>query len=916
MSDERWQQVRQLFESVCDLPPAQWQPTLQRLSQDPALVQEALALLAAQTMQLQQLAAPLRALAGRMAAPELGVGDRLGPWRLTRFLASGGMGSVFVAERADEQYQRQVAVKLLRGLPDALTAQRLAAERQILASLQHPNIARLYDGGATPGGQPYLVMEYVDGVALDRYLQEQAPDLSARLQLFLRICRAVQAAHQRLVLHCDLKPGNVLVRADGEPVLLDFGIARLQDAADGAERGRFCTPPYASPELLAGQPVGVAGDVYSLGVMLIEVLSAQRLPAHAGTDAACPPPSALAQLPALRRQLRGDLDAIAAKACAQDPAQRYANVAELAADLQRHLGHRPVQARRGGRRYALARLLRRRWRESAVAAAVLLLSAGFMWRLLETRAQAQREATIALQVSQFMTDAFDAADPRSRGAQGTATISAQQVLDRSAAQLDRGLAQSPAVRARLRATLGRAYMNLGEEARAEALLRQAAHELRSAQVGEPALASAALSDLAVLLSNEEQGDAALVAASEALGLAERSEERDALAKATNAMGLALSRVGRDDQAVAMLQRSLALRSLPGVKTDGGQASVLHNLGQAFKAKGDYAQAERWYRRALALKQRESGVRSVDYLYSANGLAQALVAQGALPAASAQMQRNLELARALYGSQSSLLADAENELASVYQDAGDFAAARTHYRQALAMLPALGLLHSLDHARYLNNLATLEESRGDLPTAEALYRQSWQIRRQALDADNPMTLNAESNLGRMLMRQGRLGEAEPLLRHAFDGMARLYQGDHPRQLLQRLTQVELRMRRGELARAQRELEAIRPATGWPSTQLQRRRDTLAAELAQRAGDSAAALRGWQQVVQANQAELGSAAVPTAMARVSLAEALLAVGQRDAARAQLQQASPVLVAQLAPQAELLRRLDAGQQTLALR
>lgn len=914
MSEERWQRIRQLFESVCDLPPAQWQPTLERLSHDPALVQETLALLAAQTVQLQQLAEPLRALAGRMAAPELGVGDRLGPWRLTRFLASGGMGSVFVAERADEQYQQQVAVKLLRGLPDALTAQRLAAERQILAGLQHPNIARLYDGGATPGGQPYLVMEYVDGVALDRYLQAQALDLPARLQLFLRICRAVQAAHQRLVLHCDLKPGNVLVRADGEPVLLDFGIARLQDAADGAERGRFCTPPYASPELLAGQPVGVASDVYSLGVMLVEVLAEQRLPAHAAAGAACPPPSALVQAPALRRRLRGDLDAIAAKACAADPARRYANVAELAADLQRHLEHRPVQARRGGRRYALARLLRRRWRESAVAAAVLLLSAGFMWRLLETRAQAQREAAIAQQVSQFMTDAFDAADPRKRGAQGTATISAQQVLDRSAAQLDRGLAQSPAVRARLRATLGRAYLNLGQEARAEALLRQAARELQSAQVDEPGLASLALGDLAVLLYNNERSDA-LAVATQALRLAERSDEPDALAKATNAMGLALSRAGRSDEAVAMLQRSLALRVQSGAKVDGGQGPVLHNLGQVFKGRGDYAQAEQWYRRALALKQRESGVRSVDYLHSAEGLAKALAARGALPAASALMQRNLELARALYGAQSPLLADAENELASVYQDAGDFAAARAHYLQALAMLPALGLAQSVDHARYLNNLATLEESRGDLRAAEDLYRQSWQIRRQRLEADNPMTLNAEGNLGRMLLRQDRLGEAEPLLRHAYAGMARLYPADHPRQLVQRLSQVELRMRRGDLARAQRELDAIRPAPGWPSTQLQRRRDMLAAELAQRAGDNAAALRGWEQVVQANQAELGSAAVPTAMARVSLAEALLAAGRREEARAQLQQARPVLVAQLAPQAELLRRLDAGQ-ALALR
>nr|WP_277420164.1 tetratricopeptide repeat protein [Xanthomonas sp.] len=903
--------MRHLFEAVCDLPPAQWQPSLERLSGDPALVQETLALLAAQTLQLQQVAQPLRALAERVAAPELGVGDRLGPWRLTRHLASGGMGSVFVAERADEQYRQQVAVKLLRGLPDAAIARQLAAERQILASLQHPNIARLYDGGATPSGQPYLVMEYVDGIGLDRYLQRERPDLHARVQLFLRICRAVQAAHQQLVLHCDLKPGNVLVRADGEPVLLDFGIARLQDAADGGERGSFCTPPYASPELLAGQPVGVAGDVYSLGAMLVEVLSGQRLPRPApGAPQALPLPSASGAEPGLQRRLRGDLDAIAAKACALDPAQRYAAVAELAADLQRYLGRYPVHARRGGRRYALSRLLRRRWKESAAVAAMLLLSAGFMWRLLDTRAQAQREAAIAQQVSQFLTAAFDAADPRKRGARGTETISARQVLDSCAMQLDQGLAQSPAVRARLRATLGLAYMNLGQGERAEAMLRQAATELQGAPVDEPALAAAAWSDLATLLANDERGDDALAAGRQALALATRSGDLDALAKATNALGLGLHRTARYAEAQAMLQRSLALRRQPGVKVDGGEATVLHNLGLVFKAQGQYAQAEPWFRQALAMKRREYGTRSVDYLTSADALAQSLAEQGALGAAAAQLAQNLELARALYGERSEHVASAENELASVQQDAGDYAAARSHYARALALLPGLGLEGSVDHARYLNNLATLEESRGALTTAEALYRQSWQIRLQRLGADNPMTLNAEGNLGRMLMRQDRLAEAEPLLTRAADGMARLYAADHPRRLIQGMTRIEWSMRRGDLARARRDLDALRPASGWPSPQLQRRRDALAAELAQRAGDVAEAIRDWQRLVQANQAELGADAVPTAMSRVALAEALLAAGRHGEAQAQLRQAQPVLTAQLAPEAEALRRLLAGQ------
>src|SRR5687768_13946386 len=206
MDAERWQEIRELFDAVCELPPSRWEPTLRGTSADPTIIEEVLSLLDAQTMQLQRASGPVATLLGNLPDTQLQPGDRLDGWQLGERVASGGMGSVFVADRADGLFRHRVAIKLLRGFAGPMAAQRLAAERQILASLQHPGIARLYDGGTTPTGQPYLVLEYVDGVPLDEYADRNALPLRARLALFQRVCAAVAAAHRQLVVHCDLKP--------------------------------------------------------------------------------------------------------------------------------------------------------------------------------------------------------------------------------------------------------------------------------------------------------------------------------------------------------------------------------------------------------------------------------------------------------------------------------------------------------------------------------------------------------------------------------------------------------------------------------------------------------------------------------------------------------------------------------------
>jgi len=267
-----WGAVRALFDSVCELPEPLWESELHALTGDPALVQETLALLRAQTQALGGMQGSIDKVLASLDADDIQVGQLIGPWRLVRLLAAGGMGRVFLAERADQLYRRQVAIKVMRRSLDPALAERLQAESQILADLQHPNIAHLYDVGRAGADQPYLVMEFIDGQRLDEACRSPDITLTGVLGLFCKVCRAVQAAHAQGVIHCDIKPANVLVRSDDEPVLLDFGISRLM--SDGSsEVGAYATPRYTSPERRSGRPAAVADDIYSLGVMLDELLA-------------------------------------------------------------------------------------------------------------------------------------------------------------------------------------------------------------------------------------------------------------------------------------------------------------------------------------------------------------------------------------------------------------------------------------------------------------------------------------------------------------------------------------------------------------------------------------------------------------------------------------------------------------------
>lgn len=487
---ERLRRVNALLEVALALPLGERDAWLAALPADDHEVVPALRALLARaavetdTFMRRPLALGLDDL-GALGEPEQ-AGDRIGPYRLVRELGAGGMATVWLAERVDGALQRQVALKLPRAAWALGLARRMARERDILATLEHPRIARLYDAGVTDAGRPWLAMECVSGVPIDVFCSEQQLDVQSRLRLFLQVADAVAHAHARLVVHRDLKPSNILVTAEGEVRLLDFGVAKLieEDVPPAANLtqliGRAVTPDYASPEQVLGEPVTVATDVYSLGVVLYELLAGQR-PYRLGRASAAELEEAILSVSVplastqvddrkLARQLRGDLDNVLAKAMRKDASRRYTSVEAMAADVQRFLDGEPVQAERRSRWYRFGKFARRNRLPlaagGAVAVALLVGLGAALWQAREARAEAAR----AEQVKRFVASIFEQAKPRE--GQGGA-VTAAELLASAAERVETELATQPRVAAELGVMVGQGFSALGEPRRGQTVLRAA-----------------------------------------------------------------------------------------------------------------------------------------------------------------------------------------------------------------------------------------------------------------------------------------------------------------------------------------------------------------------------------------------------------------------------------------------------------
>lgn len=564
--------------------------------------------LAAQDADLvEELRAMLQASAGQGLAPPsaqpalvdaAGIGSERG-YRVLREIGRGGMGRVLLAERADGRFGRQVAIKVLdRSAADADWRRRFAAEREILARLRHPNIARLLDAGEAADGTPYLVMEWIDGVPLDAWLRTTQPSLAQRIALFEAIARAVAHAHQALVAHRDLKPANVLVDAQDAPHLLDFGIARLLgDEAAATETGLHAlTPRYAAPEQVEGGPASAAVDIYQLGLLLFQLLS--ESPPFAELQGAAllnailqrelPAPSTLARQP-LAKALRGDLDAIVAQALRRDPAQRYRSAEALLDDLQRWREGRPVLARRGGQLYRLRKFLRRQRLLLGAAALVVLLTAGFILRLQQELARSEREQATAKQVTELMIAVLSEADPRQ--AQGR-ELTLREALEQGIERVRAEQGMPDAVRGRLLHALGVVFSQLSDFVRAEALLLEAL-PLRE-RAGEGLDGANTAYSIAVLRQRQGRIDEAkqMLAHTITLLKASAPDDRRFLAEMHNGSAI-LARMSGDDAAAAVhFEQALAL-----LRAEGGDA--LEDLGPTLRNHAEFLDDRGEHARALA-----------------------------------------------------------------------------------------------------------------------------------------------------------------------------------------------------------------------------------------------------------------------------------------------------------------------------
>jgi serine/threonine protein kinase len=583
-------------------------------------------------------------------------GRTVGAYRLLRHLGAGGMAEVWLAERIEGGFRQQVAVKLIAHAPGRAGA-RFAAEREILAALAHPGIARLHDGGVAPDGLAWMAMEYVEGEHLTAWCQARGASLEQRLDLFLQVCDAVAYAHTRLVVHRDIKPANILVTADGQAKLLDFGIAKLLDDAAIADAGHATrtvqlSPSYAAPEQLGGRLVGTATDVYALGVTLFELLTG-RLPwadeatplatamrRLADTEPPAPSRSVDADWPIPARALRGDLDAIVAHALRREPEQRYPDARTLAEDIRRHLEHRPVQARIGARGYVARRYLRRHWRGLALTAIVFLSMStalvAIAWQARKARLEAQRaEAVQSFIVDLFRTNSSNQPDPV-KARQTTA----RQLLDIGARRIDTQLNDAPENKLAMLRLFGDLYYDLGLLDESDRLRRQVlAISRRRYGEGSPEMIgdlitlarvnnavsgrdefapqlAKALSLLdhkndtqsftrgrllatAAALDNSKDPPRALAEARQAVAILDRFPESADLADALRLLGMIELYTGNTSAAVAPLRRAVEL----SIRTQGARGSQLSTyyfqLAQAEYVAMQFAAAEADLRKALA-----------------------------------------------------------------------------------------------------------------------------------------------------------------------------------------------------------------------------------------------------------------------------------------------------------------------------
>ena len=822
MDSARWQRSREVFEAVVDLKPDEWREALERVCpEDASLRDDVLGLLRAD---LSARSDPSR-LADR--APELladagddldtgyvdgWLGRQIGSWRLIRSLGRGGMSIVYLAERHDGGFRQQAALKMMRNAgEDPSSAQRFVAERQILAEIDHPNIAHLLDGGATSETGPWFALEYVEGTTLLAWCDSRKLGIRQRLRIFLDICAAVSYAHDRLIVHRDLKPGNILVDVAGQVKLLDFGIAKLLDdeSMHTSTASRVFTPDYAAPEQIRGERITPATDVYALGIILHELLCGIRpyrirertiaALQRAITDQQPTRPSSMLatavkasgeteaeaeaealsviaanrglSLQALRTRLRGDLDAIVLRALRKEPEARYSSVRELGSDVRNALDLKPVSANKGGTRYVVGRFLRRNaLAVSLVAIAVLALLTGLVVSLNQAsearlqRDEANLQAATAREALEFMEGLFELADPDKADGR---TVTVNEVLERGREQIKVELQDQPALRVTLLKSMGQSFLALGVYDSAMALFEESSSLAR--ELGDQAVhLEAELGAAAIML---ERGDFEKLVA-KLRPLRERlrpsnDQERLLQSRLDFQLGRAYHSLSDAVQAERYLFSALQTqRALPELAPHNLEIVTIYSLALAELGRAD---------EGLALMRQELEVvrtkgSSGDYAGALSALASNESGVGDFVGAERHFRESADMFAKIYGAEHLQTLSAKGDIAFALFIQERFGEASAQYKEIIGVYRAKHPSEVSRLALYLRSLCltqlkldapAVQALKLDAPEIEATCGETFRLYLQALGPKDGQTLQAQWLLGFVALHQGRFEHARTI-----------------------------------------------------------------------------------------------------------------------------------------------------------
>lgn len=908
MDAARFVEIRALFETARELDVSERLACLQASGASAEVIDEVMALLdAGENHSTERFARPLRAALADDSL-QLQPGDQLGVWRIEREIAQGGMGSVYEVRRADGHFAQTAALKFIKGRQGLSAQTHFARERQLLASLTHPQIARLLDGGANAQGYPYLVMEFVAGLAIDRYCASERLSMAALLELFVSACNAVAFAHRQLIVHCDIKPSNLLVTAEGRPILLDFGIAQLLGANDDAPPSDSATaqmiaytPRYASPEQRRGERLGTTSDIFSLGVLLHELLS--LVSTHA---------------------LNAELDAICAKASHVDPLQRYATVDALCADIERFRKRQPVQALPATASYWLRKLLLRRWPALLMAAGFLLTVLSFTaWvmvesaralaaekialaardRALQAEAEARASEASALQVSEFLTSVFGGANPDAQ----TGTVVTSVLIDAALQRVERDLADQPATQAQMYAALGAVQYTIEQiEVGRESYRRAIALERTQKR---PLVLAQMLIASAMWRLQHFDGTEAIADAREGLSLVETYSAPDSMLRldALNTFASLVGGSGDMNEATKLFEQAIELARRLAPNTER-LSEVLGATAWHQRTLRNYDASIELMRERLALDEHLNGDTQAEHLQMLEALAGTLGLANRYAEAEEIFQRVIQQRRADGSLESRFGAWALAEYARMLGNAGRPLEALPLFTEALAIGDRKLADDGAARAVWTGNFAAAADQAGLSALAIEKYATATAMAEKLWGPTGRGMGTMQLRYGRVLLESGRATAAREWLERGRAAFIDAGKADDPDLMAARIEYARWLIATGRLDSARQELTEIDAHQAQLSAALAARALHTSALLQVAAGEIDPGLSALAQAELALRDAYGAHDARGWLIAIYRAELLLRLGRKVQARELATLILAKVTGKLHPSSPILQRLRA--------